>query len=91
MCDRSSVNAICADVMALYIKMKNFHWHMSGPHFRDYHSLLDEQADQIFAMIDSIAEQVRKISATTIRSISHVASLQSIKDNDAIYVDLAVG
>ncbi len=82
-----ALNALLADVFALYIKSKNFHWHMSGPHFRDYHLLLDEQSDQIFAMTDDIAERVRKIGGTTIRSIGHVARLQRLSDNDADYVD----
>jgi starvation-inducible DNA-binding protein len=76
-----------ADVFALYMKTKNFHWHMSGPHFRDYHLLLDERADHIFAMTDDIAERVRKIGGGTIRSIGHVARLQRLSDNDADYVD----
>lgn len=82
-----ALNALLADVFALYIKAKNFHWHMSGPHFRDYHLLLDEQADQIFAMTDDIAERVRKLGGTTIRSIGHIARLQRLADNDAEYVD----
>jgi starvation-inducible DNA-binding protein len=82
-----SLNALLADVFALYIKTKNFHWHASGPHFRDYHLLLDEHADQIFAMTDDIAERVRKIGGTTIRSIGHVARLQRLSDNDADFVD----
>jgi starvation-inducible DNA-binding protein len=81
------LNALLADVLALYLKTKNFHWHMSGPHFRDYHLLLDEQGDQIFAMSDPIAERVRKIGGTTIRSIGHVGRLQRLSDNDAEYVD----
>ncbi len=81
------MNAILADVFALYLKTKNFHWHMSGPHFRDYHLLLDEQADQIYAMGDPIAERIRKVGHTTLRSIGHIARLQRIKDNDADYVD----
>jgi starvation-inducible DNA-binding protein len=81
------LNALLADVFALYLKTKNFHWHMSGPHFRDYHLLLDEHADQIFAMTDDIAERVRKIGGTTIRSISHIARIQRIADNDAEFVD----
>jgi starvation-inducible DNA-binding protein len=81
------LNALLADVFALYLKTKNFHWHMSGPHFRDYHLLLDEQAEQIFDMTDDIAERVRKIGGTTIRSIGHVSRLQRISDNDADYVD----
>jgi starvation-inducible DNA-binding protein len=81
-----ALNALLADVFALYLKTKNFHWHMSGPHFRDYHLLLDEHGDQIFAITDDIAERVRKIGGTTIRSIGHVARLQRIADNDAEYV-----
>jgi starvation-inducible DNA-binding protein len=82
-----ALNALLADVFALYIKTKNFHWHVSGPHFRDYHVLLDEQGSQIFAMTDDIAERVRKIGGTTIRSIGHVARLQRLSDNDADYLD----
>src|SRR6202035_1412410 len=81
------MNGILADVFALYLKTKNFHWHMSGPHFRDYHLLLDEQADQIYAMTDPIAERIRKVGGMTLRSIGHIARLQRIKDNDADYVD----
>ena len=81
-----ALNALLADVFALYMKTKNFHWHMSGPHFRDYHLLLDEQADQIFATTDAIAERVRKIGGTTLRSIGHIARLQRVADNDAAYV-----
>ena len=81
-----AMNAILADVFALYLKTKNFHWHMSGPHFRDYHLLLDEQGDQLFAMADPIAERVRKVGGTTLRSIGHIARLQRIDDNDAEYV-----
>jgi starvation-inducible DNA-binding protein len=81
------MNAILADVWALYLKTKNFHWHMSGPHFRDYHLLLDEQADQLYAMSDPIAERIRKVGGNTLRSIGHIARLQRIKDNDADYVD----
>jgi starvation-inducible DNA-binding protein len=81
------MNAILADVFALYLKTKNFHWHMSGPHFRDYHLLLDEHADQIYAMTDPIAERIRKTGGSTLRSIGHIARLQRIKDNDAEYVD----
>jgi len=81
-----ALNALLADVFGLYLKTKNFHWHMSGPHFRDYHLLLDEHADQIFAMTDEIAERVRKIGGTTIRSIGHISRLQRILDNDADYV-----
>ncbi len=82
-----SLNALLADVFALYLKTKNFHWHMSGPHFRDYHLLLDEHADQIVGVTDDIAERVRKIGGTTIRSIGHIARLQRVPDNDADYVD----
>jgi starvation-inducible DNA-binding protein len=84
-----ALNALLADVFSLYLKTKNFHWHMSGPHFRDYHLLLDDHADQIFAMTDDIAERVRKIGGTTIRSIGHIARLQRVADNDADYVDPA--
>ena len=82
-----AMNAILADVFALYLKTKNFHWHMSGPHFRDYHLLLDEQADQLFAMTDPIAERIRKLGGTTVRSIGHIARLQRVADNDAPYVE----
>ena len=82
-----ALNALLADVFAIYLKTKNFHWHMSGPHFRDYHLLLDEHADQIFAMTDDIAERARKIGGTTIRSIGHIARLQRLSDNDADFVD----
>ena len=82
----SVLNALLADVYALYLKTKNFHWHMSGPHFRDYHLLLDEHATQIFAISDDIAERVRKIGGTTVRSIGHIARLQRIADNDKEYV-----
>jgi starvation-inducible DNA-binding protein len=81
-----ALNALLADVFALYLKTKNFHWHMSGPHFRDYHLLLDDHGDQLFAMTDEIAERVRKIGGTTLRSIGHIARLQRIPDNDAEYV-----
>jgi starvation-inducible DNA-binding protein len=81
-----ALNILLADVFALYLKTKNFHWHMSGPHFRDYHLLLDEQSDQIFAMTDDIAERVRKIGGTTLRSIGQVARSQRVLDNDADYV-----
>jgi starvation-inducible DNA-binding protein len=81
-----AMNAILADAFALYLKTKNFHWHMSGPNFRDYHLLLDEQADQIYAMTDPIAERVRKIGGSTLRSIGHIARLQRVLDNDADYV-----
>jgi starvation-inducible DNA-binding protein len=82
-----ALNALLADVFALYVKTKNFHWHMSGPHFRDYHLLLDEHGDQIFAMTDDIAERVRKIGGVTIHSIGHISRLQRLSDNDAEYVD----
>ena len=82
-----ALNALLADVFALYVKTKNFHWHASGPHFRDYHLLLDEQASQIFAMTDDIAERVRKIGGTTVRSIGHIGRLQRLSDNDAVYVE----
>jgi starvation-inducible DNA-binding protein len=82
-----AMNALLADVFALYLKTKNFHWHLSGPHFRDYHLLFDEQASQIFAMTDPIAERVRKIGGNTIRSIGQIAHLQRVLDNDAEYVD----
>src|SRR5437764_488940 len=81
-----AMNAILADVFALYLKTKNFHWHMSGPHFRDYHLLLDEQADQLFAMTDTVAERVRKVGGQTLRSIGNIARLQRLQDNDADYV-----
>lgn len=81
-----ALNALLADVFTLYMKTKNFHWHMSGSHFRDYHLLLDEQADQLFAMTDPIAERVRKIGGSTLRSIGHIARLQRINDNDAEFV-----
>ena len=82
----SALNGLCADAFALYVKTKNFHWHMSGPHFRDYHLLLDEQADQIEAAIDPLAERVRKLGQTTLRSIGHIGKLQTIKDNDEAFV-----
>ena len=85
--DLSSVlNALLADAFVLYLKTKNFHWHMSGQHFRDYHLLLDEQAAQIFAITDDIAERVRKVGGTTIHSIGHIARLQRIADNDQEFV-----
>ncbi len=83
----AALGALLADVFALYIKTKNFHWHMSGPHFRDYHLLLDEQSDQIFAMSDPIAERARKIGGTTIRSVGDIARQKRIDDNDAEYVE----
>jgi len=82
-----AMNAILADVFALYLKTKNFHWHMSGPHFRDYHLLLDDQSDQIFAMTDPIAERVRKIGGMTLRSIGQISKMQRVLDNDADYVE----
>src|SRR5246500_3475754 len=80
------LNPLVADAFALYVKTKNFHWHVTGPHFRDYHLLLDEQGDQIFATTDDIAERVRKIGGTTLRSIGHISRLKRILDNDADYV-----
>lgn len=82
-----ALNAILADVLTLYFKTKNFHWHVSGPHFHDYHVMLDDQADQLYAMSDPIAERVRKLGGMTLRSIGHIARLQRIKDNDADYVE----
>jgi starvation-inducible DNA-binding protein len=81
------MNALLADVFAIYVKTKNFHWHMSGPHFRDYHLLLDEQADQLFAMTDPMAERVRKIGGTTLRSTGQIGKMQRVKDNNADYVE----
>lgn len=83
----SAMNSLLADVFAIYLKTKNFHWHMSGPHFRDYHLLLDEQAEQLFAMTDPMAERVRKLGGQTLRSIGHIARLQRVLDNDAGYVE----
>ena len=83
----AAMNAILADVFALYLKTKNFHWHMSGPHFRDYHLLLDEQGDQLFAMTDPIAERIRKIGGLTLKSIGHISRTQRVLDNDAEYVE----
>jgi len=82
-----TMNAILADVFALYVKTKNFHWHMSGPHFRDYHLLLDEHADQLFAMTDPIAERVRKVGGITLHSIGQISRTQRVLDNDAEYVE----
>jgi starvation-inducible DNA-binding protein len=82
----AALNALLADTFALYIKTKNFHWHVSGPHFRDYHLLLDEQAEQLDGSIDILAERARKVGGTTIRSIGHIAKLQRVKDNDKDYV-----
>lgn len=81
-----ALNVLLADLFALYLKTKNFHWHVSGPHFRDYHLLLDEQANQIFATTDSIAERVRKIGGSSLRSVGHIARLQRVLDNDAEHV-----
>jgi starvation-inducible DNA-binding protein len=82
----AALNPILADVFAMYLKTKNFHWHMSGPHFRDYHLMLDEQADQLYAMTDPIAERIRKVGGTTLTSISHISRTQRVLDNDAQYV-----
>lgn len=82
----AAINALLADVFAIYLKTKNFHWHMSGPHFRDYHLLLDEQADQLFAMTDPMAERVRKLGGTTLRSTGQIGKMQRVKDNNAEYV-----
>src|SRR3989441_13297087 len=81
-----ALNLLLADAFALYLKTKNFHWHVSGPHFRDYHLLLDEQADQVFAITDTIAERVRKIGGMTLRSIGHISRSQRVLDNDDDYV-----
>ena len=86
----AALNGVLADVFALYVKTKNFHWHMSGPHFRDYHLLMDEQAADILGATDDMAERVRKIGGTTLRSIGHIAKLQTIEDNDADFVPPAV-
>jgi starvation-inducible DNA-binding protein len=83
----AAMNGILADVFALYLKTKNFHWHMSGPHFRDYHLMLDEQADQLIAMSDPVAERVRKLGGSTLRSIGHISRTQRVLDNDAEYVE----
>src|SRR6058998_733207 len=83
----AAMNAILADVFALYVKTKNFHWHMSGPHFRDYHLMLDEQGEQIFASIDPLAERVRKLGQRTLTSVGDIGAKARIKDNDAEYVD----
>jgi starvation-inducible DNA-binding protein len=82
----AALTTLLADVYALYLKTKNFHWHMSGPHFRDYHLLLDEQGDQLFAISDVIAERARKVGGTTLRSIAHISRLQRLLDNDAEFV-----
>jgi starvation-inducible DNA-binding protein len=81
-----ALNAVLADTFALYVKTKNFHWHMSGPHFRDYHLLLDQQSEQILATVDDLAERVRKIGGTTLRSIGQIAALKRIQDNDEDFV-----
>src|ERR1700737_2857698 len=81
-----SLNGLLADAFALYLKTKNFHWHMSGPHFRDYHLMLDEQADQIFATTDPLAERVRKLGGKTLRSIGDIGRTQSLEDNDKDFV-----
>ncbi|WP_068469833.1 Dps family protein [Candidatus Protochlamydia phocaeensis] len=81
-----ALNPLVADAFALYVKTKNFHWHLSGHHFRDYHLLFDEQADQIFAMIDVLAERVRKLGGTTIRSIGHISQLQNVQDDNDEFV-----
>jgi starvation-inducible DNA-binding protein len=82
-----ALKLLLSDAFALYLKTKNFHWHMSGPHFRDYHLMLDDQSDQIFSMTDAIAERARKIGGTTVRSIGQISRLQRISDNDAEYVE----
>ncbi len=82
----AALTGVLADIFALYMKTKNFHWHLSGPHFRDYHLMLDEQGDQIFAMTDAVAERARKVGGTTLRSIGHIARMQRLLDNDADYV-----
>jgi starvation-inducible DNA-binding protein len=82
----AALTGVLADVFALYLKTKNFHWHLSGPHFRDYHLMLDEQGDQIFAMTDALGERARKVGGTTLRSIGHIARIQRLLDNDADYV-----
>src|SRR5436309_15146765 len=79
----AAMNGLLADVFALYVKTKNFHWHLSGPQFRDYHLLFDEQADQIFAMTDPIAERLRKVGGPTLRSSGHIARLRRVMDNEA--------
>lgn len=81
-----ALNELLADVFAIFLKTKNFHWHISGPHFRDYHLMLDEQSEQILAMSDPLAERVRKLGGTTLRSVGHISRLQRVEDNDADYV-----
>src|SRR5438067_7748674 len=83
----AAMNGLLADVFALYLKTKNFHWHLSGPHFRDYHLMFDEQATQLFAMTDPIAERIRKIGGSTLKSIGDIARLKRVLDNEADYVD----
>jgi starvation-inducible DNA-binding protein len=83
----AALNLVLADTFALYVKTKNFHWHMSGPHFRDYHLLLDEQSEQIFAMTDPLAERVRKVGGTTLHSIGEISRTTRVLDNDALYVE----
>ncbi|MBC9131948.1 DNA starvation/stationary phase protection protein [Frischella sp. Ac48] len=83
----AAMNSVLADVFALYLKTKNFHWHVSGPHFRDYHLMLDDHGEELFAMTDPIAERVRKLGGTTLRSIGHISKLQSISDNNADFVE----
>jgi starvation-inducible DNA-binding protein len=85
----SALTTLLADCFALYLKTKNFHWHVSGPHFRDYHLMFDEQAAEIFAMTDPLAERARKVGGTTLRSIGHIGRLQRLLDNDAPYVEPA--
>jgi len=82
----AKLNVVLADVFALYLKTKNFHWHVSGPHFRDYHLMLDEHSEQIFSITDDIAERIRKIGGLTLRSIGHIARLQTLEDNDESFV-----
>lgn len=82
----AALEGVLADVFAIYLKTKNFHWHMAGTHFRDYHLMLDEQADQLFAMTDAIAERARKLGGTTLRSIGHIARMQRVSDNDEPFV-----
>jgi len=82
-----AINPLIADAFALFVKTKNFHWHVSGSHYRDYHLLLDEQSDQLFAMIDVLAERVRKLGGTTIRSVEHIRSLQRVKDDNDAFVE----
>ena len=83
----AALNGVLADTFAIYLKTKNFHWHMSGPHFRDYHVMLDEQATQVYAMTDPIAERIRKIGGLTLRSIGHISRSQRVLDNDAEHVE----